>query len=74
MGATPDSRRCAGAVRSIEADAANGRISTAAPIGRALVGQRSGAEVDVVTPRGRVLLKVLEVAGTKMGARAEGEG
>jgi transcription elongation factor GreA len=48
-------------VGSIEGDATNGRISTAAPVGRALIGQRGGAEVEVAAPRGRVMLKVLNV-------------
>jgi transcription elongation factor GreA len=56
-------------VGPIEGDAANGRISTAAPIGRALIGQRGGARVEVATPRGSVMLKVLDVVGHGDGAK-----
>lgn len=49
-------------VGPLEADAANGRVSTAAPIGRALAGRRRGETIDAATPRGPVTLEVLEVA------------
>ncbi len=49
-------------VGPIESDAANGRISIAAPIGRALTGQCRGGRVEVATPSGRVRLEVLDVA------------
>jgi transcription elongation factor GreA len=49
-------------VGPIESDAANGRISIAAPVGRALTGQRRGGRVEVATPSGRVHLEVLDVA------------
>ena len=39
----------------------NGRISLAAPVGRALVGRRAGARVDVVAPRGVLGLEILHV-------------
>ena len=48
-------------VGPLEGDPANGRVSTAAPIGRALVGQSRGAQVEVATPRGTVALEVIEV-------------
>jgi transcription elongation factor GreA len=57
-------------VGPIEGDPTMGRISTSAPVGRALIGQRGGAEVEVTTPRGRVLLKVLEVAGSSAARKA----
>lgn len=49
-------------VGPIEGDPTNGSVSIAAPIGRALLGQRRGAEVEVATPRGAVMLEVLDVA------------
>jgi transcription elongation factor GreA len=49
-------------VGPLEADAANGRISSSAPVGRALLGRRRGARVEVATPRGPVALDVLGVA------------
>jgi transcription elongation factor GreA len=49
-------------VGPLEADATNGRVSTASPIGRALIGRQRGAQVEVATPRGSVTLEVLEVA------------
>ncbi|HSC74315.1 MAG TPA: GreA/GreB family elongation factor [Gaiellaceae bacterium] len=64
-------------VGPIEGDPAGGRVSIAAPIGRALIGQRRGSRVDVATPRGNVLLEVLDVAtalprAADMGSRADG--
>jgi transcription elongation factor GreA len=48
-------------VGPLEGDPADGRISVAAPIGRALVGQRRGARIEVETPRGPVVLEVTAV-------------
>jgi transcription elongation factor GreA len=50
-------------VGPLEADPASGRVSMAAPIGRALLGQRRGARIDVATPRGTVVLEVVAVGG-----------
>jgi len=49
-------------VGPIEGDLARGLISTAAPIGRALVGQHPGARIEVATPRGPTALEILDVA------------
>lgn len=49
-------------VGPLESDADNGRISIAAPIGRALTGQQRGGRVQVATPGGRVRLEVVDVA------------
>jgi transcription elongation factor GreA len=46
-------------VGSIEADAGNGRVSVAAPVGSALGGRRRGETVTVDTPRGTVRLEIL---------------
>lgn len=48
-------------VGMIEADAGNGRVSVAAPVGRALAGRRRGETVTVDTPRGTVRLEILSV-------------
>jgi transcription elongation factor GreA len=48
-------------VGSAEADLAAGRLSVVSPVGRALVGARSGDEVAVETPRGRAMYRVLNV-------------
>lgn len=45
-----------------DADPAKGLISTASPIGRALVGKEVGDEVDVPTPRGRREFEVVKLA------------
>jgi transcription elongation factor GreA len=50
-------------VGPLEADPASGRVSMVAPIGRALLGQRRGARIDVATPRGTVVLEVVAVGG-----------
>jgi transcription elongation factor GreA len=48
-------------VGAIEPKVGDGRVSVAAPVGRALVGQRVGARLDVVTPGGTLPLEVLSV-------------
>jgi transcription elongation factor GreA len=53
-------------VGGIEASAGDGRVSVAAPVGRALLGAGAGEVVDVATPRGKVQLEVLEVRGTSV--------
>ena len=48
-------------VGSAEADPAAGRLSSASPVGAALLGATTGAEVDVRTPRGTVRYRVVAV-------------
>jgi transcription elongation factor GreA len=48
-------------VGPIESGVGNGRVSVAAPVGRALVGARRGDTVAVETPRGPLELEVLSV-------------
>ena len=48
-------------VGSAEADPANGRISAASPVGRALLGHGPGDDVVVRTPRGEVRYRVVSV-------------
>lgn len=48
-------------VDSEEADPINGLISDSAPIGRALLGQKVGAKVEVATPRGKLAFKILSI-------------
>jgi Transcription elongation factor, GreA/GreB, C-term len=48
-------------VRSVDADAAHGRISTESPVGRALLGGRRGEEVSVHTPGGIRALTIVKV-------------
>jgi transcription elongation factor GreA len=48
-------------VGAVETDVGNGRVSLAAPVGRALHGRRKGDVVDVETPRGTIALEVLDV-------------
>jgi transcription elongation factor GreA len=48
-------------VTSEEADAANGRISTTSPIGRALLGKDVGDEVKVQSPGGVKELEILKL-------------
>jgi transcription elongation factor GreA len=45
-------------VTSEEADAANGRVSTTSPIGRALLNKEVGDEVKVVSPGGTRVLEI----------------
>jgi transcription elongation factor GreA len=48
-------------VGAIEPKVGDHRVSVAAPVGRALVGQRVGARLDVATPGGTLPLEVLSV-------------
>jgi transcription elongation factor GreA len=48
-------------VTSEEADAANGRVSTTSPIGRALLNKQVGDEVKVVSPGGTKELEILKL-------------
>lgn len=48
-------------VGSNEVDPISGKISDQSPIGHALMGKSAGAEVNVDTPSGVIVLKVLEV-------------
>lgn len=44
-----------------EADPANDMISYESPIGKALLGKRKGDEVNVLTPGGEIMLKILKI-------------
>ena len=48
-------------VGSTEADPASGKISDESPIGKALLGKKTGDEVDVETPGGVIKVKILEI-------------
>ena len=48
-------------VTSEEADAANGKISTTSPIGRALLGKEEGDTVRVQSPGGQKELEILKL-------------
>ena len=48
-------------VGSAEADPMQGRISNESPIGKALLGHKSGDVVDVVTPGGALRLKISSI-------------
>jgi transcription elongation factor GreA len=49
-------------VGSSESDPTTGRISSASPVGRALLGREAGDEVVVTTPAGEQIYKVVSVA------------
>ena len=48
-------------VGTIESGVGHQRVSVAAPVGRALLGHRPGALVEVATPRGQQAFEVLSV-------------
>jgi transcription elongation factor GreA len=48
-------------VTTEEADAANGRVSTTSPIGRALLGKQAGDAVQVQSPGGIKELEILKL-------------
>ena len=49
-------------VGPVEADAVNGRLSTASPLGRALMGRAAGDRVDLETPAGRRSYQILDIS------------
>lgn len=48
-------------VSPAEADPEQNKISTESPVGRALLGQRKGAQIHVETPRGLVRYKIVGI-------------
>jgi len=48
-------------VGSSEADPANGFISNESPLGKAFLGHKAGEEVEVETPKGKIIYKILEI-------------
>lgn len=48
-------------VGPVEADAKEGRLSTASPLGRALMGRTRGERVDLETPAGRRSYQILDI-------------
>jgi transcription elongation factor GreA len=49
-------------VGPVEADAQNGRLSTASPLGRALLGRGAGDRVDLETPAGQRSYQILDIS------------
>jgi transcription elongation factor GreA len=56
-------------VGPLEFDMSKGRISSAAPVGQALLGKRAGETVDVTTPRGPLALAIVAVSPPPTVAR-----
>jgi len=56
-------------VGPLEFDPRKARVSVAAPVGRALVGERPGATVEVATPRGPLVLELVSVRSTEAAER-----
>ncbi len=48
-------------VGPLEADARNGRLSTASPLGRALMGRAAGERVELETPAGRRSYQIIDI-------------
>lgn len=48
-------------VSPVEADMANGKISTASPVGRAILGKAVGEEAVATVPAGDLTLKILDI-------------
>lgn len=49
-------------VEELEADPVKGRISTSSPIGKALINKKMGETVEVETPNGKIILKILDIS------------
>lgn len=45
----------------MEASPSDGKISYKSPVGRALMGKKKGAKVEVAVPAGKLKLKIIEV-------------
>jgi transcription elongation factor GreA len=56
-------------VGSIEADPAQRRLSAESPVGRALLGRRSGDVLEVEAPRGRMRFRILAARPGELAAR-----
>jgi transcription elongation factor GreA len=56
-------------VGAIEADIGEARLSTDAPVGRALLGARAGDALDVACPRGELRLEVISVGEAERPTR-----
>jgi transcription elongation factor GreA len=48
-------------VSSVESDPENHKISDESPMGRALLGKKSGEEIEVKTPQSKLKLKIVKV-------------
>ena len=48
-------------VGSAEADPENQKLSNESPVGQAVMGRKKGETVDVVTPRGKLKFKIVDV-------------
>lgn len=49
-------------VGSTESDPLNGLISNVSPVGKALIGAKKGETVNVATPNGTIVYKVLDIS------------
>src|SRR3989338_5029193 len=49
-------------VEELEADPANAKISTSSPIGSSLINKKMGERVEVETPNGKIVLKILKIS------------
>jgi transcription elongation factor GreA len=57
-------------VGAIEGNAGQGRVSVAAPVGRALFGAAAGAVISVDCPRGQLRFEVISVSAAAPGFQA----
>jgi|SRR3990167_3271087 len=48
-------------VEELEADPANGKISTSSAVGSAVIGKKVGDKVEVKTPSGKTIYKIVEI-------------
>ena len=48
-------------VSAAEANPMEGKISNVSPVGKALMGRRTGDEIDVVSPRGKLRYVIAKV-------------
>ena len=48
-------------VEELEADPANGQISTSSAVGSAVIGKKVGDKVEVKTPSGKTIYKIVEI-------------
>lgn len=51
-------------VSAIEADPIKMKVSDVSPIGKALLGKKVGEEVEIETPGGKIIYRVIEIKST----------
>ncbi len=49
-------------VGDLEANPSEGKLSLLSPLGKAIAGKQKGAEVEIITPNGSILYKIIKLS------------